>query len=77
MAQAAAGPAHAAADRPYLQEAALSLSIVQAEEEETRGMWGWRHDGHACEHSFETDDDAMLDAYERLDLLQRVLDGGI
>lgn len=53
------------------------VGIVQAEEEEIRGMWDWRRDGHACEHSFETDDDAMLDAYERLDLPQRALDGVI
>lgn len=55
------------------------VSISQAEEDEVRGMWDWqrRATGDACDHSYETEEEAVLAAYEQLDLLQDALDGAL
>ncbi len=46
------------------------VSTVQAEEEEIRGMWDWLDDqGNACEHSFDTEEEARANAVEMLGLL--------
>lgn len=46
------------------------VRIVQAQEEEVKGMWDWIGDeGHVCECSFDTEEEAILDAYQRLKLL--------
>lgn len=53
-----------------------NVRIVEAQEEEIRGMWDWLADnGEACDHSYETEEQAMLGAYEQLNLLQDALDG--
>lgn len=47
------------------------VQFVQAEEEEIRGMWDWLEgQGNACECSFHTEEEAILDAYQRLGLLE-------
>lgn len=50
------------------------VAIVQAEEEEHRGMWDWlaqnsENSDVACAQSFSTADEARLDAYNELGLL--------
>lgn len=45
------------------------VRIVQAEEEEIRGMWDWLDsEGNACDQSFDTEREAMVDAVLQLDL---------
>lgn len=48
---------------------ANGVRIVQAEEEEIRGMWDWLdEDGNACDQSFNTEREAMQNAILALDL---------
>lgn len=45
------------------------VTIVEAQEEEIRGMWDWLDaDGNACDHSFDTEREAMEDAVRHLNL---------
>lgn len=55
------------------------VGLSQAEEDEIRGMWDWiSPDGsQACEHSFDTREQAALDAYYVLGLLQQEQDGAL
>lgn len=53
------------------------VTISEAQEEEIRGMWDWLYQNDACEHSFDTAEEAKLDAYRRLDLLSEELSGNL
>lgn len=45
------------------------VRIVQATEDEVRGMWDWVDEaGNACDHSFATEREAMQNAILELDL---------
>jgi protein-disulfide isomerase len=51
------------------------VRIVEAQEEEIAGMWDWLdNQGNACDHSAETREEAEMDAYLSLNLLQQTLD---
>ena len=53
------------------------VSLVQAEEPESRGMWDWL-DGETeevCDQSFTTRGQAALDAFHKLNMLERELQG--
>lgn len=48
---------------------ANGVRIVEAQEEEIRGMWDWLDDhGNACDCSFDTQREAALDAIGALDI---------
>lgn len=48
---------------------AFNVRLVEAQEEETKGMWDWLDDqGNACEMSFPTDGDAARNAIKTLGL---------
>lgn len=49
------------------------VTISEAQEEEIRGMWDWHSDTQACDHSYETAEDAELAAYGQLALLDEEL----
>lgn len=50
------------------------ITMSEAQEEEIRGRWDWYDDqGNASEASLETQDEAALDAYRSLGLLEEVL----
>lgn len=52
----------------------FDVSIEQAEEEEIYSMWDWiGPNGNACEHSFDTDEDAMQNAVTQLQLKELFL----
>lgn len=52
-----------------------NVTICEAQEEEIRGMWDWLADrGQACDHSYDSEEEAILSAYEQLNLLQVALD---
>ncbi len=54
------------------------VRLVEAEEEEIRGMWDWLDEqGHTSAASQPTLEDAALDAYRTLNLLQQALDGAL
>jgi len=51
------------------------VDLMQAEEEEIRGMWDWGGtEGDACEHAFDTREEAALDACEKLNLFEQELE---
>jgi hypothetical protein len=71
------------AHRPLALALALcekaDVGLAEAQEEEIAGMWDWiSPDGsQACEHSFATREEAALDAYYVLGLLQQEQDGAL
>lgn len=51
------------------------VGLVQAEEEEIKGMWDWMGpNGTNSDGACETEDEAAMDAYVKLGLLQETLD---
>lgn len=54
----------------------FEVDLVQAQEEEIYGMWDWldRDSSQACDCSFESQEEAEMDAYVSLSLLQRAID---
>lgn len=53
------------------------VGIVEAPGAEIKGRWNWlrRETGDACGHSYETENEAILAAYEQLGLLEDALAG--
>ena len=48
---------------------ANGVRIVEAQEDEIRGMWDWLDSvGNACDQSFNTEREAMVNAILELDL---------
>lgn len=52
------------------------VRLTEAQEDEVRGLWDWVDDaGNACECSLATQEEAALDAYETLGLLEQAIAG--
>lgn len=51
------------------------VTVSQADEPEICGKWCWHLGDTACDQSFDSQEDACLDAYEKLGLLKNALDG--
>lgn len=51
------------------------VTLAEAQEEEIRGRWDWFTTDSASDSSFTTQEEAALDAYEQLGLLQQAIDG--
>jgi len=49
------------------------VSLSEADEPEAFGQWNWYTAQSACAHSFESQEAACLDAYDKLNLLQQAL----
>jgi hypothetical protein len=52
----------------------LDVDLGQAQEEEIFGRWDWLFEGGACDMSFETRDEATMDAFHRCNLLEVALE---
>lgn len=51
------------------------IDLMQAQEEEIHGMWDWvGPEGNACDHSFDTLEEAALDACEKLNLFEQEME---
>lgn len=53
----------------------FEIELEQAQEEEIRGMWDWIGRGEACEHSFDTLEEAAANAVNSLGLYEKALQG--